>query len=128
MILKECHANDFQSEQLRKDASALGTGDEIFLKASNDAGDEAFAVLSLLSDDDAELEKLLVPDNARKTGIGSRTLTAVEDYCRKRNIKILRLWANPLDDATDQQWLIGWYKRHGYTESGDGFAELEKTL
>jgi hypothetical protein len=55
------------------------------------------------------LEKLYVPVRLRKGGIASGILVCAEEYCRQRQVPVLRLWANPLDDDTDQDWLIGWY-------------------
>ncbi|MEK6376139.1 MAG: GNAT family N-acetyltransferase [Acidobacteriota bacterium] len=128
MELLATDPSDFLNDELR-DKAQVKAGEEVVLRASEDGAEVALVVLSLPSQmTEAELETLYVPLTLRKRGIASRALECAEDYCRQRGHTVLKLWANPLDDDTDQEWLIGWYKRWGYVDSDGGYAELEKAL
>ena len=102
--------------------------DVAVLRATIDGEEVALLVLSIPAGlDEAELETIYVPVARRNAGIASGALRCAEDYCRQHGFSVLTLWANPLDDETDQERLFDWYKRHGYVDAG-GSYELRKIL
>jgi GNAT superfamily N-acetyltransferase len=118
----------FSNDELRLQAEGQEGDDVVVLRATGDGDEEALVILSLTNATEAELEKLYVPFIARGRGTASRALACAENYCRQRGVAVLFLWANPLDDHTDQEWLIGWYRRRGYVDADGGYAELQKVL
>lgn len=120
---------DFTDAALRSEAEGQEGEDIAIFRALIDGNEVGLVVVCLpTGGTEAELEKLYVPVRLRKGGIASRVLVCAEEYCRQRQVSVLRLWANPLDDDTDQDWLIGWYRRRGYVDADDGYAELQKVL
>jgi GNAT superfamily N-acetyltransferase len=127
--LVEAKASDFTNRDLRNEADEQAGDEVVVLRAVSSGSEVALATLSLPAGlPEAELEKLYVPSALRNGGIASSALRCAEDYCRQRKFAVLRLWANPLDEDTDQEWLIGWYKRRGYVDADAGYAELQKAL
>jgi GNAT superfamily N-acetyltransferase len=120
---------DFTDAVLRSEAEGQEGEGIVILRALTDETEVGIVIVCLPSEaTEAELEELYVPIGLRKGGIASRVLACAEEYCRQRQVAVLRLWANPLDDDTDQDWLIGWYRRRGYVDAEDGYAELQKIL
>jgi GNAT superfamily N-acetyltransferase len=128
MQIERCSANAFTSKELCEEATGQDRGGALILRLSDNASSEVLAVLGCPHKHEAELERLYVPQNLRKQGLGTRALITIEKYCRENGIAVLRVWAKPLDDDTEHDRLISWYKRNGYRESGRGPAELQKVL
>jgi GNAT superfamily N-acetyltransferase len=127
--LIEAKASDFINRDLRSEAEDQAGEEVIVLRALSCGSEVALVILSLpVGLPEAELEKLYVPKALRKGGIASSALQSAEKHCSQRGFAVLTLWANPLDDDTDQEWLIDWYKRRGYVDADGGYAELKKTL
>jgi GNAT superfamily N-acetyltransferase len=129
MELVACEPARFTNDELRTEAGEKTDQDAIVFRAIVGGDEVALVILSLPEGlTEAELDKLYVPSAARKSGIASRALQRAEDYCRQQGRTLLTLWANPLDDDTDQEWLINWYRRRGYVDGSGGYGELEKKL
>lgn len=91
------------------------------------ASGRALCCVSVENDDlsVAYLHDLIVHTSIRRRGYGRRLLMLGERRARLMNCKKLVLWADP------NEWMIDWYKRNGFVESGlrsDGLVNLEKNL
>jgi len=129
MELVICSQDDFTDIKPRTEAKGQRSEDVVVLRATDSGEEQALVILSLPAGmDEAELEKLYVPGALRGRGIASRALQIAEDHCRAWGRTLLTLWATPLDDDTNQDWLIRWYKRRGYVDAEAGYGELKKAL
>jgi putative acetyltransferase len=73
--------------------------------------DEAIGMVALVSasDGSAEIKRLFVHDSARGSGVASGLLTAVEEYARHAEVRVIRLETGPRSDAA-----LALYSKHGY--------------
>ena len=124
MELVRAKPHDFTNDELRTQAGGQEGGDVIVFRVLSGGSEVGLVILSLPCEmEEAELEKLYVPTSLRQRGVGGRALECAEDYCRQHQFRVLRLWANPLDEETDQERLIAWYRRFGYVDAEDlGFV------
>lgn len=54
------------------------------------------------------IEDFFVTDTARRKGIGSFLLSAIKDYCRDHNIKVIKL-----DSGNELTWAHSFYEKNG---------------
>lgn len=62
------------------------------------------------------LQTLIVPKKLRNQGIASNVINDIKRYSNKNKVKII-LNAVPLDNSTESEKLINFYKSHGFVEN-----------
>lgn len=71
---------------------------------------------------------VLEGEKHRHKGIGTSLLKLGETLGEKYNCSKLILSPHPFDKTVTEDFLVAWYKKHGYTWSLSANNEMEKTL
>jgi GNAT superfamily N-acetyltransferase len=128
--------NDFTSVILRRRAEVHHLdADLVVLRADENGAEGALVAFNFVSgdDDEAILVEIFVPKDRQQQGLGSRVLSAAEQFARAAGRTRITIHAEPLDDddcddGNAKVRLITWYEKRGYRHGDGPYDEMEKEL
>jgi ribosomal protein S18 acetylase RimI-like enzyme len=88
--------------------------DAVVLKFTNSDGEITGCVYLKQQSNKIYLGMLSVSPTAQSRGIGKKLLAASEQYAKENNCQAVHMTV-----ISARHELIAWYKRHGYTETGE---------
>ena len=72
--------------------------------------------------------EIFVSPSHRNNGIGKLIIEFSEHLAKENNCKKIQLNVHPLDRTKDVDYLLNWYKKHGYASFDNNPLALEKPL